>query len=151
MTTITTSISVQSPAFNPTLQLPNNLHFSPPVKPMTNTSAPFNPSVLAHHINSSSFIPNFSYTDNQQIMLPSTKAKPFSFAEFEQQSGAYSYSTRISLGSMSHDSELSDFDENEMSPKMSKATSLVTKSDEVQPIQWKAKVRTELCKFWLRG
>lgn len=89
MTTITTSISIQSPAFNPALQLPNNQYFSPPVKHMTNTSAPFNPSALAQHLNGSSFIPNFSYTDNQQIM-PSTKAKPFSFAEFEQQSAAFS-------------------------------------------------------------
>jgi hypothetical protein len=70
---------------------------------------------------------------------------------FDNVSNAHSKSTS---GSVQHEDELyssgmSDYEEEaQIAPQvpLQKATSVASETN-----QWKSKVRTELCKFWLRG
>jgi hypothetical protein len=66
--TLTTSINIQSPAFNPfassALQLPNQPCYASKDF-MTNHSMPFEPTNLLKQFDCKDFVPNFTYTDNQ--------------------------------------------------------------------------------------
>lgn len=96
---------------------------------------------------------------SQPFVPNNYEAKPFELKlnECENNSTAQSKSTKGSStnGDLAdYSSGMSDFEDESQSPKNSavllkKAQSVLSTSSETT--QWKSKVRTELCKYWLRG